>query len=416
MTASSRSVGRLVVLALGGGEGDRPAYGVVEVDLAAEDVVPVRGVGVLEVGEPHLGARCQRVDRHLALGGAGDLHPTVGEVGRGGRDAPLPRPHVGGLRKEVEGAGRGDLGPPVAAPGKELVAPRTEPALQVGEEGQCVRRQDLLAALDAAASHLDGAHSAHLAMRSIAVIHAGPMTSAATDPRPVGVVLAAGAGTRLRPLTELRPKALCPVGNRPLVDWALDRVAPHVSRTAVNVHHHREQLLAHLSGREVHVSVEEPVALGTAGALGRLRDWVAGAAVLLTNADSWSPAHPDPLGAAAGRLGRRAAAPALPPRPGARRLRGSPVRRVRAAALVVDPRPAAHAGRALRGLLAGSERGGPGRPGRRRPGAHRLRHARRLPGGQSERLRRRVGDRGGRRGGGRRAPIGSLARRAGYAR
>jgi N-acetyl-alpha-D-muramate 1-phosphate uridylyltransferase len=127
------------------------------------------------------------------------------------------------------------------------------------------------------------------------VIHAGPMTSAPLDQRPVGVVLAAGVGTRLRPLTELRPKALCPVANRPLVDWALDRVAPHVGRTAVNVHHHLEQMLAHLSGRGVHVSVEEPVALGTAGALGRLRDWVAGAAVLLTNADSWSPAEPDPL-------------------------------------------------------------------------------------------------------------------------
>jgi CTP:molybdopterin cytidylyltransferase MocA len=127
------------------------------------------------------------------------------------------------------------------------------------------------------------------------MIHAGPMTSALPDSRLVGVVLAAGAGTRLRPLTELRPKALCPVANRPLVDWALDRVAPYSSRTAVNVHHHREQLLDHLSGRDVHISVEEPVALGTAGALGRLRDWVAGAAVLLTNADAWSPAKPDPL-------------------------------------------------------------------------------------------------------------------------
>lgn len=132
-------------------------------------------------------------------------------------------------------------------------------------------------------------------MSGIAVIHAGPMTTAPPGQRLVGVVLAAGAGTRLRPLTELRPKALCPVANRPLLDWALDRVVPHVSRTAVNVHHHRARMLAHLSGRGVHVSVEEPVALGTAGALGRLRDWVAGAAVLLTNADSWSPSEPEPL-------------------------------------------------------------------------------------------------------------------------
>ena len=132
-------------------------------------------------------------------------------------------------------------------------------------------------------------------MHAGAVIHADPMSSAASTPRPVGVVLAAGAGTRLRPLTELRPKALCPVVNRPLVDWALDRVLPHSSRVAVNVHHHREQLVAHLTGRGLQLSVEEPVALGTAGALGRLREWVDGDAVLLTNADSWSPAAPDPV-------------------------------------------------------------------------------------------------------------------------
>ena len=114
----------------------------------------------------------------------------------------------------------------------------------------------------------------------------------------VAVVLAAGAGTRLRPLTDLRPKALCPVANRPLVDWALARVAPHTSRVAVNVHHHRDQLVAHLATgahHGVHISVEEPVALGTAGALGQLGEWVNGHAVLLSNADSWSPDSPDPL-------------------------------------------------------------------------------------------------------------------------
>ena len=102
----------------------------------------------------------------------------------------------------------------------------------------------------------------------------------------VGVVLAAGAGTRLRPLTAVRPKALCTVAGRTLLDRALDRLAPHVGRTAVNAHHQAHQVVAALSGRDVHVSVEQPEALGTAGALGRLRDWVDGAAVLLTNADS----------------------------------------------------------------------------------------------------------------------------------
>jgi N-acetyl-alpha-D-muramate 1-phosphate uridylyltransferase len=111
-----------------------------------------------------------------------------------------------------------------------------------------------------------------------------------------GVVLAAGAGTRLRPLTDLRPKALCPVADRPLVDWALDRLALNTARIAVNIHHHRDKMLAHLSGRGLHLSVEEPAALGTAGALGNLRDWLAGDAVLVTNSDAWHPSRPDPLG------------------------------------------------------------------------------------------------------------------------
>ena len=109
----------------------------------------------------------------------------------------------------------------------------------------------------------------------------------------VGVVLAAGAGTRLRPLTDVRPKALCTVGGRALLDLALDRVAPHVGRAAVNAHHLADQVVAALAGREVHVSVEQPVALGTAGALGLLRGWVDGAAVLLTNADAYYPPSAD---------------------------------------------------------------------------------------------------------------------------
>ncbi len=109
------------------------------------------------------------------------------------------------------------------------------------------------------------------------------------------VVLAAGAGTRLAPLTRLLPKALCPVGNRALVDHALDRVQEALAlcgtssgpdTVAVNAHHGVAALRAHLEGR-VHLSVEAPVALGTAGALGVLRQWTAGRDVLVTNADAW---------------------------------------------------------------------------------------------------------------------------------
>lgn len=114
-----------------------------------------------------------------------------------------------------------------------------------------------------------------------------------------GVVLAAGLGTRLRPLTDLRPKALCPVGGVPLVDLALDRLSACLAATgsqrllgsnhlAVNAHHHADHVVRHLAGR-AHVSVEEPVPLGTAGALARLRPWLDGRDVLLTNADAYLP-------------------------------------------------------------------------------------------------------------------------------
>lgn len=113
-----------------------------------------------------------------------------------------------------------------------------------------------------------------------------------------GVVLAAGAGTRLRPLTLERPKALCPVGGVPLVDLALDRLRPWVDgdgALAVNLHHGAAALDAHLVP-SVHRSLEDPVALGTAGAIGALRPWIDGRDVVVANADAWLPAELDLAG------------------------------------------------------------------------------------------------------------------------
>ena len=104
--------------------------------------------------------------------------------------------------------------------------------------------------------------------------------------RLVGVVLAAGKGTRLRPLTSIRPKPLCPVGDVPLLDAALDRVAPYVDRTAVNAHHLGQQVLDHVGDR-ARVSYEREQLLGTAGALGALQDFIAGDPVLLHNGDAY---------------------------------------------------------------------------------------------------------------------------------
>ncbi|HWC12549.1 MAG TPA: sugar phosphate nucleotidyltransferase [Acidimicrobiales bacterium] len=105
----------------------------------------------------------------------------------------------------------------------------------------------------------------------------------------MAVVLAAGAGTRLRPLTRLLPKALCPVGGVALLDSALARARAVTPAVAVNVHHGRLLMDAHLAALEepVHVSREEAQALGTAGALGHLRDWIGGRPVLVVNVDAW---------------------------------------------------------------------------------------------------------------------------------
>jgi len=111
----------------------------------------------------------------------------------------------------------------------------------------------------------------------------------------VAVVLAAGAGRRLRPLTTLLPKALCPVGGVALLDLAVDRARSVTPVVAVNAHHGRTQVQAHLAARppdgSLHLSVEEPEALGTAGAIGHLRGWVDGRAVLVVNADAWHRAN-----------------------------------------------------------------------------------------------------------------------------
>lgn len=110
------------------------------------------------------------------------------------------------------------------------------------------------------------------------------------------VVLAAGLGTRLRPLTELLPKALCPVNNVALVDLAVERMRGLTGGdVAVNVHHHRERMEDHLAGRSVHLSVEEGEPLGTAGALGQLRPWISGRATIVHNADAWHDADLGPL-------------------------------------------------------------------------------------------------------------------------
>jgi NDP-sugar pyrophosphorylase family protein len=105
-----------------------------------------------------------------------------------------------------------------------------------------------------------------------------------------GIVLAAGEGRRLRPLTAVRPKALCPVGNVALLDRALDRMAAlglaGPAQVAVNACHLADQVVAQVGGRAT-LSVEPGPPFGTSGGVAGLRDWVDGRAVLVGNSDAY---------------------------------------------------------------------------------------------------------------------------------
>jgi mannose-1-phosphate guanylyltransferase len=84
----------------------------------------------------------------------------------------------------------------------------------------------------------------------------------------IGFCLAAGAGSRLVPLTRVTPKPLLAPAGRPLLDLAVEALlAAGAARVVVNGHHDAELLAGRLAGRpEVRV-VREPVLLGTAGGL-----------------------------------------------------------------------------------------------------------------------------------------------------
>jgi NDP-sugar pyrophosphorylase family protein len=105
------------------------------------------------------------------------------------------------------------------------------------------------------------------------------------------MILAAGFGTRLRPLTHERPKALLSVGGRPMIEYPLRMLAAAgIGHVVVNVHHLGEQIPAALGdgsrfGVRLDYSREDPI-LDTGGALAHARPLLGNGPFFLVNCDA----------------------------------------------------------------------------------------------------------------------------------
>jgi MurNAc alpha-1-phosphate uridylyltransferase len=104
------------------------------------------------------------------------------------------------------------------------------------------------------------------------------------------MVLAAGLGKRMRPLTATRPKPLIEVAGKPLIDHALDRLsAAGVARTVVNVHYLGDAIEAHLARRRdiaVTISDERAKLLETGGGLVKALPLIDADPFLVVNSDN----------------------------------------------------------------------------------------------------------------------------------
>jgi NDP-sugar pyrophosphorylase family protein len=103
------------------------------------------------------------------------------------------------------------------------------------------------------------------------------------------MILAAGFGTRLWPLTIGRTKPAIPFLNRPLIAFTLDYLKQYgFDEVIINLHHEPESVRAQLGdgsqfGVRIHYSVEEPEILGTSGALDRVREQLDQETFILVN-------------------------------------------------------------------------------------------------------------------------------------
>lgn len=98
------------------------------------------------------------------------------------------------------------------------------------------------------------------------------------------VILAAGKGTRMRPLSEDTPKPLLPVAGKPIIQHNIDLIESEVDEIIVVAGYRIEQFKNYFSGTEVRI-VEQEEAVGTADAALQAEDYIEDSAVLLNGDD-----------------------------------------------------------------------------------------------------------------------------------
>ena len=105
------------------------------------------------------------------------------------------------------------------------------------------------------------------------------------------IMLAAGLGKRMRPITETMPKPLVKVSGKPLIDWGLDALAiAGVENTIVNVHYLADQLIAYLGKRtkpKITISDERDLLLDSAGGIINVLPQLGGKPFYVLNADTF---------------------------------------------------------------------------------------------------------------------------------
>lgn len=105
------------------------------------------------------------------------------------------------------------------------------------------------------------------------------------------MVLAAGLGKRMRPITDTMPKPLVKIAGKTLLDWGLDSLeVAGVSKAVVNVHYLPEQIVAHVAGRKapkIVISDEREALLESAGGIVKALPLLGNEPFYIINADTF---------------------------------------------------------------------------------------------------------------------------------